>query len=120
LKIPPPGKLSAVGGGTLGRVSRAGQTGGECPGAKTSGTDGSVHAARWDPVLRRKTLGALGRSRQSPRFRGFPQRPGRLSRSRTRVAADGVAARPAAPSDPRHLCYKERCVSGRAASTNDV
>ena len=39
-------------------------------GAKTSGTDGSVHAAPGSSGNALGTTGALGRSRQSPRFRG--------------------------------------------------
>jgi hypothetical protein len=58
-------------------------TGGGAPGAKTSGTDGSVHAARRDSGLRWETVGALGRSRQSPHFRGAGARRGRKLRGQT-------------------------------------
>jgi hypothetical protein len=53
------------------RISHAGQAGVRAGGENTGGTDGSVHAARRDPVLPLRTVGALGRSRQSPRFCGM-------------------------------------------------
>ena len=43
-------------------------------GAKTSGTDGSVHAAMGDGALSREGVRALGRIRQSPGFRGWAAR----------------------------------------------
>jgi len=43
-------------------------TGGGAPGAKTSGTDGSVHAARRDSVFRRRTRSRLGTESSVPAF----------------------------------------------------
>src|SRR5208283_1013022 len=42
---------------------------GHSDGAKTLGTDGSVHAAPGNTMFHREVVPALGRSRQSPRFR---------------------------------------------------
>src|SRR5208283_1452894 len=42
-------------------------------GAKTTGTDGTVHAATGNTLFDRTLLRALGQFRQSPGFRGFPR-----------------------------------------------
>jgi len=91
----------------LGRLGGGGGGGGQvallirdkrvyAPGAKTLGTDGSVHAAPASPGLPLRTGGALGRSRQSPRFRAVS--PGRGAKT---SGTDGsVHAAPASPGLP--------------------
>ena len=75
------------------------------PGAKTSGTDGSVHAARRDSVLPLGTVGALGRSRQSPRFRGVS--PGRRAAGQTAQSPRFRGVEVLGGRPPRQLIRRE-------------